>query len=260
MKSILKNKTLIASMLLVLSILASCKKEETNTNDQTPSNGAFKIEFEHVWGSNLEPFSLNQWYVHPMSKDSMKFTTLRYYISNVKLKNTKGEWLTIPESYYLVDASLTNGNIIEIKDVPSGDYTELSYMIGVDSLRNVSGAQGGALAPSNGMFWSWTTGYIMIKAEGESPNSSSGGFSFHLGGFSGANNIVALKSATFGSDVLTINANAKPVVHLLANPARFRHTLGSLSSGVTTIHMPSANAKISADDFTSWVRFDHLHK
>ncbi len=260
MKSILNYKSYVAVLLLSLTILASCKKEDTKNDDNTPTTGAFQIEFEHVWGTTLEPFSLNQWYVHPMSKDSMKFTMLRYYISNVKLKNTKGEWVTIPDSYYLIDASLTNGNIIEIKDVPSADYTEMAYTIGVDSARNVSGIQGGVLAPSNGMFWSWTTGYIMLKAEGESPNSSTGGFAFHLGGFSGDNNVIASKTASFGNEVMTVNSTAKPVVHLLANPARFRHTLGTLANGITTIHMPGANAKISADDFTSWVRFDHLHK
>lgn len=253
-------KKLINLLALAMLLTTACKKEENKTdNNTTATKGSFKIEFEHVWGMNLAPFSLNQWLVHPMTSDSMKFTTLKYYVSNIKLKNTGGEWISIPESYYLIDASVANGNEIEIKDVPSDDYTELSYMIGVDSARNVSGIQSGALAPSNGMFWSWTTGYIMIKAEGESPQSASGNFEFHLGGFTGDFNVVSTKTTNFNGSVMKVNQNSKPVVHLMVNPARFRHTLGSLSNGNTTVHMPGQAAKTMADDFTGWIRFDHLH-
>lgn len=251
-----KIATIVACIALVFS---ACKKEETKTED-TPQKGTFKIEFDHVWGMNLAPFVLNQWLVHPMSGDSMRFVTMRYYVSNIKLKNTKGNWISIPETYYLIDAATPSGTIIEVKDVPADDYTELGYTIGVDSLRNVSGIQSGALAPSNGMFWSWTTGYIMIKAEGESPNAASGSFSFHLGGFAGNFNVVKERTSSFGNEILTISPNSSPKVHMMANPARFRHTLGSLSTGSTTVHMPGQSAKTMADDFTSWIRFDHLHK
>lgn len=250
----------IAIIFALVAFATACKKEETKTNEDVAIKGAFKIEFEHVWGMDMSPFTLNKWLVHPMSRDSMRFTTLRYYVSNIKLKNTKNEWISIPETYYLVDEAISNGNVIEVKDVPAGEYTELGYTIGVDSLRNVSGIQSGALAPSNGMFWNWTTGYIMIKAEGESPNANGGSFSFHLGGFTGDNNVVKARTAAFNGDVLTVNQNSAPKVHLLANVARFRHTLGSLSNGSVVVHMPGQAAKTMADDFTSWIRFDHLHK
>jgi hypothetical protein len=254
----MKNIAIVIA--LVAIVATSCKKEDTKTNEGVAPNGSFKIEFEHVWGMDLSPFALNTWLVHPMNRDSMRFATLRYYVSNIKLKNTKNEWISIPETYFIVDEAVSNGNIIEIKDVPAGDYTELGYTIGVDSIRNVSGIQSGALAPSNGMFWNWTTGYIMIKAEGESPNASGGSFSFHLGGFSGVNNIVKEKTTSFNGDVLTISKNSAPVIHLMANVARFRHTLGSLANGSARVHMPGQAAKTMADDFTSWIRFDHLHK
>src|SRR5690606_2936849 len=60
---------------------------------------------------------------------------------------------------------------------------------GVDSLRNVSGAQTGALDPVHGMFWDWNTGYIMAKFEGNAPASPSNGkLLYHVGGFSGEHN------------------------------------------------------------------------
>ena len=81
-------------------------------------------------------------------------------ISNFKLKKSDGTWWIHPESYFLVDLSNDLSTTLDLGSVPSGEYTELSYTIGVDSLRNVSGAQSGALSTTNNMFWSWNTGYI----------------------------------------------------------------------------------------------------
>jgi hypothetical protein len=132
----------------------------------------------------------------------------------------------------------------------------MQYVMGVDSTRNVSGAQTGALSTTNGMFWSWMTGYIMLKAEGTSPQSESGSFSFHLGGFSGANNIVTTKNFAFGSNNLTVSSNKDSEVHIKVNPAKLFHA-DPLSSG-TTVHMPGAKAKQMATNFYGGVVFTHI--
>ncbi|MFN4082439.1 MAG: MbnP family protein [Bacteroidia bacterium] len=254
----MKTKKILLAIAILAIAVVSCKKH-SHDEDHDHGNSSLVIEFDHVWGTTLEQFQLNKWFVHPMSKDSMKFTMLRYYVSNIKLKKTDGNWYEIPESYYLVDASINKGNELQINDIPDGDYTNIKFTMGVDSIRNVSGVQTGALAPSNGMFWDWNTGYIMIKAEGESPQSADGTFAFHLGGFSGEFNVVRELSMDFKGAILSIKKDASPVIHLLVNPARFRHTLGSLSNGSTKVHMPGASAKTMADDFNTWIRFDHIH-
>ncbi|MFN4122118.1 MAG: MbnP family protein [Flavobacteriales bacterium] len=256
-----RTKLLTFVGLALLTIVTACKKDNHDDHDHNHADpkGKFFFEFDHVWGMNWAPFTLNTPLRHPMTGDTMTFTTLRYYISNIKLKKTDGTWYNEPESYYLVDAATEAGRTLEIKDIPAGDYTELRYTVGVDSTRNVSGAQTGALSPSNGMFWSWNTGYIMIKAEGTSPQSQNGTFSFHLGGFRSENNIVTERSTDFNGQILRISPNGTPKIHMYVNPARFRHTLGSLSNGATTVHMPGANAQTMALDFINWIRFDHMH-
>ena len=59
------------------------------------------------------------------------------------------------------------------------------FLLGVDSLTNVSGAFGGDLDPIKGMYWAWNSGYINLKLEGTSPGSPypSHGFELHLGGY-----------------------------------------------------------------------------
>jgi hypothetical protein len=52
-------------------------------------------------------------------------------------------------------------------------------------LKNVSGIQTGTLDPAKGMFWTWNTGYVMAKLEGNSPaaNTPQHSFSYHVGGY-----------------------------------------------------------------------------
>ena len=101
--------------------------------------------------------------------------------------------------------------------------------MGIDSLHNVSGAQAGALSLASGMFWDWNSGYIMLKAEGDSPNSPTGKFALHLGGFSGTNNIVTVKTAEFGKTVKVTNGTT-PTMTFTVNPARLWHTSPGLAT------------------------------
>lgn len=274
----MKKSTLF--MMFIAGSLAmtatSCKKEgctdETATNyneeakkddgscvypDPLDGVGDVEIKLSHVWGMSEAPFVMNTILVHPMTGDSLTFTTFKYYVSNFKLKNSDGNWWTHPESYFLVDLTDAASTTLTLTDVPEGSYTEMSYVLGVDSTRNVSGAQSGALSTANGMFWSWSTGYIMLKAEGTSPDAGAGSFSYHLGGFSGANNIVTSKTASFGTETLNVTSTKNVQVNLKLNPARLFHTIGSVS-GTSSIHMPGTDAKTMATDFYSNASFTSI--
>jgi hypothetical protein len=253
MKKLFKSIALILPVAGVL-FLTSCKKEETPSPE--PENGTVAVKLNHVWGMSESNFTLNTEFVHPMNNDTMTFSTFKYYISNVALKKADGTWWNHPESYFLVDLSNPSTLTLDLGELPIGEYTHMQYVMGVDSTRNVSGAQTGALSTTNGMFWSWMTGYIMLKAEGTSPQSGSGSFSFHLGGFSGANNIVTTKNFAFGSNNLTVSSNKDSEVHIKVNPAKLFHA-DPLSSG-TTVHMPGAKAKQMATNFYGGVVFTHI--
>lgn len=113
----------------------------------------------------------------------------RYYISNMFFRNEEVKTETI-NSIYLIDQAKEESKTISFS-VPSGKYSSLNFQIGVDSIYNVSGAQTGPLDPTMDMFWTWNTGYVMAKLEGISPASKvvNGKYEFHIGGFSGKNNV-----------------------------------------------------------------------
>jgi hypothetical protein len=179
------NFTLIFSIFGLL-LLTSCEKDnkddDDNNNPPTNQKGSFKIELEHFFDS--AGFDLNQDYVNSSGED-VNFNTVKYYLTNIKLSNTDGTVWSEEESYRLVDLSDPGSLMINISDVPTGDYHMLMFTIGVDSARNVSGAQTGALSPANGMFWSWNSGYIFFKLEGTSPQAPNNNFTYHIGGFAG---------------------------------------------------------------------------
>lgn len=252
----LKNIRSIAAALLSMSIifLASCKKEEPKPGPQT---GTVNIELEHAWGPDYKPFAFNTQLIHPLTKDSITFTHLRYYISNIKLQRTDGSWWAQSESYYLADASSASGSLLALKDVPLGEYKALNFTIGVDSARNVSGAQTGALSPTNGMYWPWS-GYIHIRAEGQSPTSPTKAFTYHIGGYSGADNAVRTVSFNFPNENLMCTANGTPQIHMKVNTARFWHG-GIRTADLNTIHAPGPDAVTLANNFAGAFIVDHVH-
>ena len=92
-------------------------------------------------------------------------------------------------------------------------------MIGVDSTRNVSGAQTGALDPNNGMFWTWNSGYIMAKMEGRSPSSTQpfGIILFHMGGFAGQYATQRWCTPAFNTLTSNVTATTTSTIHIKAD-------------------------------------------
>lgn len=253
-------KNIFLSGVAVAMLFVSCKKEEITPEPTSPTGtttGTVSLKLEHTWANDSTAFKLNSYFVHPMNQDSMSFTTYKYYLSNVRLKKADGTFYAVPNSYYLVDLAKPESATIQLSAVPNADYVGVEYLIGVDSTRNVSGAQSGALATTNGMFWSWNSGYIMVKAEGESPQSTSGSFAFHLGGFSGVNKAIGVNYHAFNGPTLKVEGDDNGI-HLLVNTAMTWCNTGSCAAG-STIHMPGEKAGKMASDFRAGFKLEHIH-
>lgn len=250
-------KIKILAILFMAMLVSSCEKENDDHTDHGDNEtGTIEVVINHEWAMSGETFELDKELYHPMTGDTLKITKFRYYISNLKLKDMDGNWWSEEESYHLVDASVANSNVITLNDVPAKHYVEFSYTIGVDSARNVSGAQTGALSTANDMFWSWNTGYIMIKLEGtKTPDTH---FSYHCGGFSGDNNVVTVKSTNFNGSHLLLEGHGSKTIELSANPARFWHGTSGVDSLPKMMHMPNATIKGMTDNFTGEFSFKSL--
>jgi hypothetical protein len=169
---------------------------------------------------------------------------------------------TETESYHLLEADDEGSLEISLPNVPFGVYTSIQFMIGVDSTRNVSGAQTGALDPANGMFWSWSSGYIMTKLEGTSPQSTASGniIMFHSGGFSGPNSVLKTVSPSFNSATANVSASVTPEIHFKVDVLEMLTSPTTINfSTLNTIHMPGASAKTMADNYADMFSVEHIH-
>lgn len=117
------------------------------------------------------------------SGDSIQFTSLKFYVSNIELiDHHKSVWKDL-SSFHLIDAFGLNTKSISIPaDI---NFTKLKFNLGIDSVTNVSGVMGGDLDPTKGMYWTWQSGYINFKLEGISNIciTRHNEFQFHLGGY-----------------------------------------------------------------------------
>ncbi len=108
---------------------------------------------------------------------------LKFYISNLKIirKNKIVFQDSLPAR--LVD--IENKSSLSINLKHKKKFGQIVFNLGIDSLSNVSGAYGGDLDPTNGMYWTWQSGYINFKLEGTDPlcKSRHQKFQYHLGGY-----------------------------------------------------------------------------
>lgn len=111
--------------------------------------------------------------------------TFRFYIGQIELRDsTNSTTQYFPDDYYLVDAGDTSTQRITIP-VSLDHVTSITFLVGVDSATNTTGTQQGALDPANGMFWTWNSGYIMMKLQGTSPAAQvpANAFTLDIGGY-----------------------------------------------------------------------------
>jgi hypothetical protein len=144
---------------------------------------SLSIDF-HATGKNLifpnSPISF-----HINEIDSVKITEFRFYISKLSFWNLKKQIWMENESFHLIDLLDDSTHKIKLKIPDEMVFDKLEFYLGIDSLTNVSGAMGGDLDPTRGMYWTWQNGYINAKIEGTSNvcKSRKNEFQFHLGGY-----------------------------------------------------------------------------
>jgi hypothetical protein len=202
-------------------------------DDKVTTPPVMRLELNNVVGD--QALVLGQSYTMP-SGDQITVSKFNYIISNVKLTRDNGTEWAEPESYHLVKQADTGSRTFDIKNAPAGNYNKLTFTIGVDSARNTAGAQTGALDVQNDMYWSWNSGYIFLKIEGTSPQSSSGQYAYHVGGFrSPYNTIRTVSPALPSGSSLRLEAGKTTQLQLKADVQK-------IFSGPTSIRLAQMNA------------------
>ncbi len=259
-----KNFLFLALVVMLSSMLGSCKKDETpepdpippgnNNNNNTfvpPTGSAICLSFENFVGN--DPLILDQQlrYMN-LNGDSFSVELYKYYITNVVFMDNLGNTWAEPESYHLVNAADTNSLKVYVDSMPDGVYTSVSFMIGVDSTRNVSGTQTGALDPANGMFWTWSSGYLQAKVEARSPSStmSFGLVIFHIGGFGGQYAGQRIAAPSFNAATANVNSTTVPKIHMKSDVNEWFQNPSVVDfSSMNNVSVPGNSSIMIADNY-----------
>lgn len=254
----MKNLHFVFVLAIGAIFLSSCKKNTTDPIDGDPATSKnVEISVKHNWADVSNALVLGQDYLHPITDETVNFQTCNYYLSNFQFKNSDGTWWSHPFSYNLVRLTNNPQFTFTLPDVPFGNYDAVRFLIGVDSAKNVSGAQAGDLAPSNAMFWSWSTGYIMIKLEGNSPQANWEWFSFHVGGFRDADgsNTTRWLELDLTETPLTVSKENTPKLKLHADISK-TWGLENKIEVYSSLHAPDFVAQLIADQFRTAFTLD----
>ena len=259
----MKNKANLLMLVMLLSgsfIFTSCKKDKDD-EPQPVLMSKLNVKFDHLAGN--KKFHHDSTYV-TANGDTFTASLFKYYVSNFRLVKTDNSEYAINNSYFLINQDEVSSRDILMSDIPSGNFKAIKFIIGVDSARNMSGAQTGALDPINGMFWDWNTGYIFLKIEGTSPSvpTMGGAFSYHIGGFKAPNvNYKEIELSFDGDELILANGN-DPEVHVVVNVLELftnPNTIDMTTFG-PLVHMPNANAKMVAENYANMFTYDHIHE
>ncbi|PLK44797.1 MULTISPECIES: MbnP family protein [Emticicia] len=264
----MKNLTYLVIAFFVAVFVVSCQKEDDiNPNDKN----TVTLEFDNrvgdqklVLGTTTAKNALNQ---------DFTITRLNYFVSNISLKNENGSVVKLTDKYFLVKHADPTSYLIKLENIPAGNYTSVSYVIGVDSLKSVSDVsqRKGVLDPSSygddSMYWSWNSGYIFFKMEGKSTAIPANmmnmtEFQFHVGGFGGMtgktpNNLQTITLPM--AEAAKVRGNVAPQIHIINDVQKVFSAVNQINLATTyMVHAPSAGAVI-AQNYAKSFMVDHVH-
>ncbi len=232
----LKFPLLISVLLLALT---ACSKKDNIAPDYSEDNLApFSVEFDNIVGERTLAFNNTASPYSNAAGEKFTVSLVQYFISNVKVSKADGTTFTVKQdsSYFLIKGADKTTRFAKVR-VPEGDYTKLTFTLGIDSLRSTMdiSKRTGVLDPSggmdDGMYWGWNAGYIFFKMEGNSDvisNDVNGDptgkkqFKYHIGGFGGysaptINNIKTVTIDLTNAGIAKVRKDRQSNVHLFVD-------------------------------------------
>ncbi|MFY8005561.1 MAG: MbnP family protein, partial [Chitinophagaceae bacterium] len=147
------------------------------------------------------------------ANETMVINRFQFYLYDFCLIDDKGKKEALTDSVFLIDMQNESTSNLRFSHKMQQPVA-ISWKIGVDSIQQTTGVQTGSLDPLNGMFWTWKTGYIYAKLEGQSPYSKAAGryVSYHVGGYQTGENAlqavtIPIKTSVTPNHTFTVKTN-----------------------------------------------------
>ncbi len=203
------------------SLLSSCKKDgdsQAVVSPAQPTVGTVSFEMDNRVGAKA--LALDGTAYPTAHGETFTVTTLEYYVSNIKFSKADGTSYAAPGEYHLINAAKPATSSFAVSNVPIGDYTGVSFVVGVDSTTTKSDplALTGDLNPANAMYWAWATGHIFMKLEGTVTSTSpTKPLTCHIGGYRAPYNAIVTASPSLNGSTLLVRADHSPKLYFSAD-------------------------------------------
>ena len=278
-------------LFLIIVIVFSFTSCKDDGGEDAKLPGTVELKFDNVAIVNnvakqlnlVTPGSTTYDYENAMGQ-KYNINLLRYYISAIELSGPNGEVFkdevkvdaNTSKGYYLIDEAVAASQLIELSNVPAGEYNKVTFTVGVDSSGVVNGAAGGSLDPAtSNMFWNWNSGYIALKYEGQSDvsnggaggetiNNISNGMAYHVGGWKN----IAGTAFVYNNKRITLDFDSKMVVeqkyapeaHLYFDVIKMFNSPNVVDfTGNHNVHRPLDGQAMANNIATAFI-FDHIHQ
>jgi hypothetical protein len=123
--------------------------------------------------------------LYMLNGDSINISQIKFFVSDMSFYRDDTLVYVLKKKHHLFDLSQPSTISLSEKLASPIKYNQVNFNIGIDSLTSVSGAIEGDLDPTNGMYWTWQSGYINFKLEGTSSicPTRHNKFQWHIGGY-----------------------------------------------------------------------------
>ena len=252
----MKNRTFSALLLLGASValFGGCKKD----SDAVATTGSVNFTVQNVAAvaGSATPQPLVLYSTIDTTPTGEQFTVSRfeYYLSNLKFTKRDGTTYAAPDTYYLVNQDKPASLSFSVPNVPVGDYTGVSFLVGVDAQKTGltdPSTFTGDLNQANNMYWTWSSGHIFLKLEGTLVSANpTKNFLCHIGGYTDPYNALVTAAPSFGGSTLTVRTDRVPTVALQANVDKLFTGSNIIKLGdLTDVMMPSAQSVQMAKNY-----------
>jgi hypothetical protein len=257
----MKNRSLYTLLALLVTtsaaLLSGCKHD----SDSQPTVGSVSFELKNMVGTKA--LALDGTPYATASNETFTVSTFEYYLSNIKLTKSDGTTYAAPNEYHLVNAAKPASSTFTISNIPVGDYTGVSFVVGVDSTTTKGDplALPGDLNPANSMYWVWATGHIFLKLEGTvtsvSPNKP---LTCHIGGYRAPYSAIVTAAPSLNGARLLVRAGQAPKLSLSADVLKIFDgpTKFTLSNFPTTMMPSTASGQVATNYAAGMFSVQHI--
>ncbi|CAM4080425.1 MULTISPECIES: MbnP family protein [Flavobacterium] len=259
MKFQLKN---IVAIIAVTLVLVSCSKDDESVNDVT-GIGSVKLEFDQVYKD--ANFAANTAYINS-NGEVVKVTKAKYIVSNIELVRFDGSVYTVPksESYFIIDDLAPETTLLQLPNIPAGNYTKVKFGIGVDEAQFSLGATGQGdfltTAQDAGMMWSWSAGYKFVAFEGTFTSATvttDAQFKVHTGK-TGTDYNYTTVTLDFPDNAL-VRANIIPQIHIMADLSQLIDGTNKINLSEQATIMGGTKLPLITANISNMFEVHHVH-